>query len=182
MESVVASIREGATIKELWLEYPTLMITMEKGIKRCFTELSPSMVTPPRYSLDSFQWTFDKDFSKSIIFWGESGIGKTCFARALLPTALLVSHMDDLLQFNPDKHEGLIFDDMDFKHTPRSAQIHLTDIDEPRSIHCRYQCALIPANTKKIFTTNEDNGSIFMDDPAIKRRTKVINLINFFLL
>lgn len=88
-----------------------------------------------------------------------------------------MSHIDDLLKFDPKKHEGIIFDDMDFKHVPRTAQIHLVDTDFERSIHCRYACARIPAKTKKIFTTNEFNGGIFLiNDPAIARRIKAIEL------
>lgn len=114
-----------------------------------------------------------------MILIGESNIGKTSFAKALLPNALIVSHMDDLGLYDVTAHSGLLFDDMEFTHIPRSAQIHLVDIDDARSIHIRYQTANIPANTKKIFTTNLED--IFLDDPAINRRIQKHHLIKFTL-
>lgn len=136
------------------------------------------------YGLDSFpeEWRMVQfnEQNRAMVLWGESGIGKTCFAKALLPKALLVSHMDDLLKFNQKKYDGIIFDDMDFKHHPRTAQIHLLDVDDTRSIHCRYSTAVIPRNTRKIFTTNELNGNIFdLDDKATRRRMVVHHLAFF---
>lgn len=85
--------------------------------------------------------------------------------------------MDDLIHFESGEYDGIIFDDMDFRHLPRVAQIHILDTDDRRSIHCRYTCANIPAGTRKIFTTNEDGGSIFsFPDPALDRRCKIRHL------
>jgi hypothetical protein len=70
---------------------------------------------------------------------------------------------------------------MDFKHLPRTSQIHLVDVDNDRSIHCRYRTAFVPARTKKIFTTNESSGLIVeLADAAVKRRIEVHHLINSF--
>lgn len=135
-----------------------------------------------KYPLESFprEW---QNIPKegSIILWGHSGIGKTQFALALLgPKVLFVSHIDDLAKFDSLYHTGIIFDDMNFDHIPRSAQIHIVDQDQPRSIHCRYKCASIPAHTPKIFTTNVENGNIFLiGDPAIKRRISIHHLACF---
>lgn len=115
---------------------------------------------------------------RSVIFWGEAGIGKTEFAKQLLPKALFVSHMDDLALFEVGVHEGIIFDDMDFTHFPRTSQIHVVDFDNVRSIHIRYAVARIPARTPKIFTTNTPFGKIFdINDAAIRRRIVIKELI-----
>ena len=118
------------------------------------------------------------DLSKSQILWGASGTGKTSYALSLYPQALLVSHMDDLTRYNPELHSAIVFDDMSFVHLPRQAQIHLVDQDHPRSIHVRYQVATIPANTIKIFTCNDINGAIFLEDPAIDRRIEKHHILS----
>ncbi len=179
IEDVISAIQQGSTIKQLWIEFPRNMVLHEKGIRSAYKILSPHVVVQtPCYALNTFSWKTDFDWSLSQIFWGNSGIGKTEFARALLPKALLISHMDDLLTYDHVEHDGLIFDDMDFKHIHRGAQIHIFDQAFARSLHCRYACAHIPANTKKIFTTNEIAGNIFLrGDAAIERRVKVTHLI-----
>jgi hypothetical protein len=85
---------------------------------------------------------------------------------------LVVSHIDDLGDFDASRHDGIVFDDMSFAHLPREAVIHLVDWDLDRSIHIRYKRALIPARTRKIFTSNKTFYENFPADPsgAIRRR------------
>jgi len=143
--------------------------------------LQTSFVEQPPFTLNDFNTDLLNTLNplilkppKPFVLWGESGCGKTTLARCLLPKALIVSHMDDLASYS-ENHVGIIFDDMSFKHIPREAQIHLLDTDLPRSIHVRYRTAMIPANTPKIFTTNEECGLIFtMPDAAIARRVDFI--------
>lgn len=71
-------------------------------------------------------------------------------------------------------HKSIIFDDVDFNHYPRTAQIHLCDFDNARDIHVRYGTAHIPAGIAKVFTCNEWPLS---SDPAVMRRVKRINVI-----
>lgn len=83
----------------------------------------------------------------------------------------MVSHMDQLKDYDATVHDGILFDDMSFKHMPRTAQIHIADMDDDRYIHIRYATAYIPKGTLKIATTNVRD--IFDDDAAIKRRCHV---------
>lgn len=144
------------------------------------------MITPKRveigYTLSTFSpiWT-EREWGYSTILWGVSGIGKTSFLKARFPTALFVTHLDDLKLFVASEYEAIIFDDMEFKYLPRTAQIHLLDSSDDRSIHIRYGTALIPARTRKLFTTNEIDGNIFeLSDPAISRRVEVVEGEDFY--
>lgn len=89
---------------------------------------------------------------RCLYLWGKSGVGKTQFAKALLPGATIVSHGDQLKDC--DFSKGIIFDDFSVAHWPPTSVIHLLDWDEPRGIHCRYAHVVIPPNTRKIFTFN----------------------------
>lgn len=124
--------------------------------------------------LAGFEYT---TYERALVLIGPTGCGKTSWAikNAPKPT-ILVSHIDRLKEYDPDKHKSIIFDDMVFKHVPVQAQIHLVDYHCPRDIHCRYRTAVIPAQTAKIFTCNERP---FEDHPAINRRIRVF-LINDF--
>ncbi len=168
LDSAIEDAKAGKSARYMWENHTTAMVRYEKGLKRCRDVLS---ATPIRgdYSLSQFAWNPITDWTKTHIIMGPAGCGKTEFAKAHFENPLFCTHMDDLLDF--DEHDGIIFDDMSISHMPRTAQIHLVDQDNPRSIHCRYARAQIPAGTKKIFTCNEMCMNIY--DEAISRRVTV---------
>jgi len=111
----------------------------------------------------------------SVAIIGPSGCGKSTWAKRVAPKPCLwVTHMDDLRKLKKS-HKCIIFDDMDFNHLPRVAQIHIVDQDDVRSLHVRYGTVTIPANTPKIFTANTKP---FLDDEAIKRRVKYYKIVS----
>lgn len=110
---------------------------------------------------------------KCLILIGESGIGKTTYAKQIIPKpALFVTHIDDLKEFDPEFHKAILFDDVCFNHYPVQSQIHLVDFYDVRSVHIRYGTATIPAGTPKVFTCNEE--PINIRHPAIQRRVQVV--------
>jgi len=129
----------------------------------------------PEFSLDDFNVSFEWDRSKSLILWGETNTGKTSLAKALLPRALFVTHKDRLKEYDENEYEGLIFDDMSFKHWPREAQIHIVDFDNDRQIDVKHGMAVIPARTPRIFTTNVMPAEMLLaNDGAIARRIQEV--------
>lgn len=91
---------------------------------------------------------------QALVLVGESGTGKTQFAKTLFENPLLVRHMDKLKQFDEWTHDGIIFDDMNFEHYPRSSCIHLVDIEEDADVNVKCSMVTIPAGTPRVFTTN----------------------------
>lgn len=166
----------GATMKELYTEFPGTMVRYNKGIM----EAKKALADPEKigeYTLADFpNWEPIKDWSKSVELCGNSGIGKTEWACAHFSNPLLVSEIDQLLDYDKDVHDGIVFDDMDFCATKvnntRSLQICLTDNKMPRGIRCRYRTPIIPRGTKKIFTCNQHCFDV--DDPAIRRRIAIV--------
>lgn len=164
--------KNGKSMKYLWANHTETMVRYSKGIKeaqRVLCEEKPEN----KYSLSDFPWEPITDWSTSHIIVGAPEIGKTCFAKAHFENPYLVSHNDELLDFDPLEYDGIVFDDMDYRHTPRTTQIHITDQDDPRAIHCRFRAARIPAHTKKIFTCNVGELPVDLSDPAISRRVTV---------
>lgn len=179
LENVKELIDAGASMHEIAQQYFGTWLRNRHSLK-AYQNMTLPRISAPTYNLDDYpeEWRSLKDCeSRTMILWGSSGIGKTSFAKILVSNALLVSHTDDLRLFSQESHGGIIFDDMDFKHLPRTSQIHLVDQDDDRSIHCRYDTAFIPKGTLKVFTTNEPDGRVFdLDDPAIRRRVSVHHL------
>lgn len=112
------------------------------------------------------QW-IASDTHRALWVLGKSGLGKTQLIKALLPNSLFVSHMDKLKMFDPAKHQYIVFDDMSFTHFPRTAQIHLLDIENTRDINVKFGMISIPAGVRRIFLSND---WIFNVDTAIRRR------------
>lgn len=111
---------------------------------------------------------------------GDTGLGKTQWARSLLPLATVVSHRDQLRDC--DFSKGVIFDDFEVGHWPPTAVIHLLDWDEPRGLDVKHGHVMIPAHTRKIFTYN---GSLYRwlskdatmeQQAACERRVHVVNI------
>ena len=174
---------KSVPIHQLWNDHFSLMLRYSKGALEARAALLAKDAEAKK-SHDLMDYAMDpiRDWSKSHILWGESGVGKTSFALAHFDNPLLVSHMDDLLKFDATVHDGIVFDDMDFNHMPRTAQIHLVDQDHARSLHCRYRVAHIPRSTRKIMTTNEYNGAILeTSDPAIARRVMITKMTKLWI-
>jgi len=109
----------------------------------------------------------------TLLIVGEAGIGKTTWAKRTIPKpCLFVTHIDDLRKFKVGFHVSILFDDVSVTHFPETAQIHLVDWENPRSVHVRYGTARIPAGVRKIFTCNALPVSIH--HPAISRRSQVL--------
>lgn len=173
LDHLAEAIREGGRKRELAETYGKEFIKYRRGIDQYY-----DLFACRRFEIfhGPFRWAHTISDNRATIFYGAAGIGKTEYAKHLLPKALFVSHLDDLGGFNED-YEGIIFDDMSFVHLPRTSQIHLVDMENDRSIHIRYKTALIPAHTRKIFLTNEAGGFIFdLNDAAIRRRVEVFHL------
>lgn len=138
-------------------------------------------LAPPSRTLNDFRAHPDiPDNWRVLYLWGKSGVGKTQYAKALLPGATIVSHGDQLKDC--DFSKGIIFDDFSVAHWPPTSVIHLLDWDEPRGVHCRYSHVVIPPHTRKIFTFN-----VLLDAwcppsiseeqfQAVKRRIHVIEI------
>lgn len=172
LEDIASRLEQGQSVSEVGKLYPSQYIRYWKGIQELAKLYTTKTEKGSFDHMDCCEWVGLRgcDFETSECVIGDSGTGKTQYALSHFDNALLVSHMDDLKDFKEGVHDGIVFDDMDFKHLPRTAQIHLTDTDLRRSIHCRYAVVSIPKNTKKIFTANEYP---FIDDPAINRRVTV---------
>lgn len=122
---------------------------------------------------------FDPVSRQCLVVQGDSGIGKTTWAKINIPKpALMCSEIDDLKHFRAGYHVAILFDDMHFNGNaegkgawPRTSQIHIVDMENDRSIRCRHRNALIPKGVYRIFTCNSFP---FVDDPAIHRRIQYI--------
>ena len=162
---------DGSSVTEVAKEFPSDYMRYHAGIEK-FAKLVQVVSENASYSLYDCCKHLElfplKNYTNVVI--GPSGCGKTQFALSHFKQPLLVTHIDDLLNLNA-KHDGIVFDDMDFTHWHRTHQIHITDYDNTRSIHCRYRTATIPKNTFKIFTCNKYPFSLGED--AVWRRVTV---------
>lgn len=173
---LVDFISSGAEVKAIIQKFPELSVKYLPNICKMRDILTKDDTLTPFFG--PYQWATPPGFGSDVLWrrclWlhGPSGIGKTQFACSLVDRPLFVRHVDTLKKFNSTDYGGIIFDDMNFNHWPREAQICLLDTEMPTSIHVRYGVVQLPAYTKRIFTSNVD---IFTEDPAIRRRIHKVN-------
>lgn len=159
MEAVKEAIKAGATDEELNDQFFEVMVKYGRGIKEAKAMLAPKEFKG-HYKLDDF-----KDFgwepvpqetlrSKTIIFSGKPGIGKTQFALAHFKNPFLCTNTNMLNLFNPKVHDGIVFDDVALNTFARETRIQYLDLAMDRYVRILYGVALIPKNTPRIFTTN----------------------------
>lgn len=125
-------------------------------------------------ALSEFTWDSD---TKSIWIKGDTGIGKTTWAKKIcMKPALFIRHLDQLRYYQPGVHKTIIFDDMSFTHMPRTQQLNLVDRYDLSTIHVRYGIVTLLPATRRIFLSNDD---IFdTKDKAISRRLDKHTFLN----
>ncbi len=167
-------IQNGMSYADCWHNHADTMAHYYRAAKEYISVLGIEENSAD-YKIDTFLREPITDWSKSIILRGPPNTGKTQYALAHFKFPLFVSDLNDLSMYQRDKHDGIVFDDMEFRSESRERQIALLDQDQPRSIRVLYQAVRIPKRTKKIFTTNVDD--IFnWDDVAIDRRARIIDI------
>lgn len=173
LEDIYGMVVDGASVTEIAREHPGSFIRYHKGIER-LQQLIQNEHENAEYSLSEccdYTGLNPLEFDATChVVQGLPCCGKTQYALSHFKKPLLVSHIDTLLDYDKNYHDGIVFDDMDFKHWHRTHQIHITDWDNSRQIHCRYRTAKIPKHTMKIFVCNEYP---FSDDDAVRRRVTV---------
>lgn len=149
----------------------------ETALQRSFEGLSPMHSHACARALTDFAMTWAWPEDLALILWGPTNVGKTTLACSLLPQSLLTRHLDTLATYSSTRYNGVIMDDMAFKHLHREAQIALVDTYFTTQIHVRYKVAVLPKGTRRIVTTNRHPEEIFdLSDPAIKRRVFVVKV------
>ncbi len=113
---------------------------------------------------------------KATLICGETRTGKSHFAASHFNNPLFVRHIDKLSSLCSD-HDGIIFDDMSFKHWPPEAIIHLLDEEFDSDINIRYKTAFIPAHTRKIFTHNDEN-PFYKSDTSLEQQLAIERRLN----
>lgn len=175
LEDVAEMIKNGSSVSEVAKAYPGQYIKYYRGIQ----ELHKIFVTDVHKARHDLASCCER-LGVAPLMWhggvtevivGPPGCGKTQYALAHFENPLFVRHKQNLGNFVPGVHDGIVFDDMSFKHWPEDAQKHVTDWDEPSDIEIKYSVARIPCNTRKVMTCNEI--CVNLDNLAIRRRVHV---------
>lgn len=156
LKSVKELIDGGATMDEIrrshfasWVRYRQAF-SEYMAAERADRDIKKYQPEHFRVPLLSFEET------KSWLVHGVTNTGKTNYALAHFKKPLLVRDLEDLRSLGPE-HDGIVFDDLDFRHLFFTAIKNLLDPDFPGVVHVRYQNVTIPAGMPRIFTHQHDD-------------------------
>lgn len=144
----LACIREGAS-----RDYVLYFTKIEAFFKQRFAPVYTHKYLAASFNRPLVDWSTLTD-RQSLLIIGPTNMGKTHYALAHFEQPLFVTHLDQLRNFNPSIHGGIVVDDVSMTEWEPTALIAIFDRDFARSIHCRYKNPEIPAGTKKIFCSN----------------------------
>lgn len=173
---VAEAIKEGGTMRQVALEHPVAFMKYHKGIA-AYKDIIEIEDVEPEFKMEEFLREPIEDLDEyTYLLHGEPGTGKTSYALAHFRKPLLVSNIEDLR--NLEDHDGVVFDDMSFTHWPTTAQIHLVDVANTRSIHARYSNVKLKKGLKRIITTNSEPDEVLNLDPryGVERRVKRVRV------
>lgn len=186
LHDIADKIKNKVSLNTIINEHPVSYIRYHRGIEQLSMKLNPqvttSLCTPEDFTIGMID--AESLQNKVYIIHGTTGLGKTQYALTHFKSALFVTHIDILFSFNPEIHDGIVFDDISFRHYPIDTRKHITDMYQSSDIHIRYRTAHIPAYTPRIFTCNKED--IFFNDfpdeeeeihkDAIRRRIEIIEV------
>lgn len=144
--------------------------TIERRLKKKFPKKFVHLYKMTDFNADPIEMD-----TRAVVIWGNTALGKTQYALCHFKNPLLVKHIDKLKRFIPEFHDGIVFDEITFKHIPVDSVKTLLDWDEEADIHCRYNNAEIPRGTPKIFCSQHENPFYEINIPeedrdAVERR------------
>lgn len=170
------AIRDGKSDKELFEMDAASYLRYHNCIGKVRALYMPEVKA--QYSLDQF--TFPRigedEWDKHYHFWGPADTGKTQFALAHFKKPLYVRHVDKLADFYGGQYDGIVVDEVNFSHWPISSVINLLNKKDPAHVHIRYTVAVLPAEVKIIFCSNEE--FIFYDNSRYSEETVVVQSIH----
>lgn len=108
------------------------------------------------YTPDMFNIPLQDVSKKPLLIHGNSDCGKSKYAFAHFKNPLIVNRFDKLREFS-DEHDGIVYNDMSFRHMPPETVIAILEWEDPSQIIARYSDAEIPPGTPRIFTHNSSN-------------------------
>lgn len=112
----------------------------------------------------------------AMVLVGPSKRGKSNFAKLYaFENPCVCQRLDGLKKFNADKHDGLVFDDMNFKWHAAETQLHLAGVEDDAEINVKMTHVFIPAGTPRIFVRNYFPFSEPVR-PELERRLHVVDV------
>lgn len=153
-------------------DYIRFNAAVKRGLMAHF--LKPTVFIRPKesFNVPMIPENVFKNFA--VVLTGLSGAGKTAYAVAHFSNPFVVSHIDQLKDYNPLVYDGLIFDDMSFAHWPVESCIHIIDMEYDRHVNCRHVTGYIPKGTPRFFTSNRAFMYVFNAKDANEEQCKAI--------
>lgn len=127
------------------------------------------------------------DFTKQVLLlMGPPGWGKTNYSKTFFTNPLSMRVKCKLKVFDPNHHDGIIIDDMDFREWTREDFLALIEVEEETDIYVKHSHVTLEAGVPRILLTNRNLydflpkdlivGKTEIEDVAVFRRMNIITV------
>lgn len=153
-------------------------------VKALRAEQKPTKAFKHKYPATSFSLCAPPTWQVLHIHGG-TGLGKTKWAVAQFSNPCVIKPFDSVgclesleKNYDPERHDGLVLDEVNLSFLSRQQVIALFDPDEDCTLDVRFKSFTLPAGVKKILVSNEAPAQLYPLDPhgAIARRFIVLHI------
>lgn len=143
-----------------------------------FAASDNSKFKPEDFNRPLYQFPPDK----TLVFVGETGLGKTQFALAHFNHPLRITNKQDWIRFRDGYTDGIVFDDIHFSDWKPNTILHTVDTENAVTQDVKYSAVRIPAGVPRIICINS-LGELWpcnidsQKKEAIERRLSVIRIL-----
>ena len=182
---VIEDIEAAQNLKEACVVAcirPKTVACLEK-VRADFKVQSRKRTRPPPYTKDSF--TLNIRLPHTLWIWGASGIGKTKWAQAQYPKALMVKPFNSIgsleaikRKYDPEEHDAVILDEVNLACFSDDFLKCFFDQDDDCEVAVRYSEFTLPP-LPKILISNGAPADLMPKDPsgAIARRLQCHKIV-----
>lgn len=159
IKEYINAIKDGASRKQLLEDHTLEYVKFPKMVNHVRLLYKPPAKTIPIEEFVRGPIEIPKD--RCLVIHGATSLGKTEFAKAHFKNPFYIRKLESLKELEPE-NDGIVIDDMSFKHFPAEERLAIIERRNPTCIYARFDNIPLDPDPPRIFVANYPD--IFFND------------------